>query len=209
MKRTILLLIFFISINTANARFSDKHAIYLTSELNFGNYVGVDFNLNYVYQELYALKIGYSGNMSSASSTPENYHPGAIAIIFIFGLFGPYDYLSNYQITVGKIFKMNDKGTIRANISAGIGYTTITEPSNWQGTNNNWMGPNYTFEHHKYKTVSLIINPKIEFPATIVFGPTITGMIQINKDRVFYGLGIGFMLGVLRKEELKPWEVRQ
>jgi hypothetical protein len=176
--------------------------------LNFGNYIGIDFNLNYVYQELYALKIGYSGNVSPASSIPDDYSPGFIGFL-VLGLGGPFDYLSNYQITVGKIYKMNEKGTIRANISVGLGYTTINEPTNYQGTGDGIIGSNYTWDRYKYNTVSLIINPKIEFPSTIVFGPTITGMIQINKDRVFYGIGIGFMLGLLRKEELKPWQLNQ
>ncbi|PKL86575.1 MAG: hypothetical protein CVV22_00340 [Ignavibacteriae bacterium HGW-Ignavibacteriae-1] len=202
MKQTILLFIVFISINTANARFSDNHAFYLTGEFNIGNYVGIDFNLNYVYQELYALKIGYSGNVRTPKYRPVDYHPGLLS-------FGPLDYLSNYQITVGKLYKFNDKGTIRANISVGLGYTTITEPTNWQGAYSGWFSSNYTSDYYEYNTVSLIINPKIEFPTFTTFGPTITGMIQINKDRVFYGLGIGFMLGVLRKEELKPWEVKK
>ncbi|MCO5251784.1 MAG: hypothetical protein M9949_10245 [Candidatus Kapabacteria bacterium] len=208
MKHAILLLIFFISVDTANAQFKDNHAIYLTSELNFGNYVGVDFNLNYVYQELYALKIGYSGNVSPASSTPEDYSPGLIGF-FILGLGGPFDYLSNYQITVGKIYKMNVKGTTRANISVGLGYTTINEPTNYQGTGDGIIGSNYKWDYYEYKTVSLIINPKIEFATSTIFGPTITLMIQINKDRVFYGLGFGFMLGLLRKELVKPWHIKQ
>jgi hypothetical protein len=46
--------------------------------------------------------------------------------------------------------------------------------------------------------MSLIINPKIEFPLTNFIGLSVSPMIQLNKDRTYYGIGFGTMLGKLK-----------
>ena len=163
MKRIIL--IFSISINLAHAQFSENNAIYSSAELNLGNYIGLDIHLNYIYKEKYALKIGYTENIRKPKSQPENYTSG-LARILLFGLVNPFDQFENYQIGFGKIYKLNSSGTIRANLSLGLGYTIIREPENWQINKNAFLTENYTWNYGKHNTVSLIINPKIEFPIT-------------------------------------------
>ncbi|HSP84008.1 MAG TPA: hypothetical protein VLN72_09800, partial [Gillisia sp.] len=63
-----------------------------------------------------------------------------------------------------------------------------------------FLDENYSYEYHKYHTVSLIINPKIEFPITRIYGLTLSPMILINKDRTYMGIGVGHMIGLLRKK---------
>ena len=199
MKQTTLLLFLF-SIITANAQFDENNAIYSSGELNLGNYIGVDINLNYVYKEQYSFKIGYTGNIRTPKSKPENYTSGLSGLL-LFGLTNPYDQFENYQIGFGKIYNLNITGTIRANLSLGLGYTTIREPENWQMIDNAFLSENYTWNYRKHNTVSLIINPKIEFPFTRFYGLTISPMLQINKDRTYFGIGIGQMIGLLRKRK--------
>ena len=124
MKRIITILIFSISINVAYSQFDENNAIYSTGELNLGNYIGIDINLNYVYKEKYAFKIGYSGNIRKPKSQPENYSSG-LSGIFSFGLANPYDQFENYQIGFGKIYNLNKSGTIKANLSLGLGLSLI------------------------------------------------------------------------------------
>lgn len=38
-----------ISSNYVNAQFSENHALYGSGEINFGNYFGIDLNVNYVF----------------------------------------------------------------------------------------------------------------------------------------------------------------
>ena len=85
MKRIIKIFIFSISINIANAQFDENNAIYSTVELNLGNYIGFDINLNYVYKEKYSFKVGYTGNIRKPESQPENYTSGLTGLFF-FGL---------------------------------------------------------------------------------------------------------------------------
>ena len=92
-------------------------------------------------------------------SQPEDYSSGLTGVL-LFGSANPYDQLENYQIGVGKIYKLNSSGTIRANLSLGIGYTIISEPENWVRINNGFLAENYTWNYKKYSTISVIINPK-------------------------------------------------
>ena len=200
MKRIITILIFSISINIAYAQFDENNAIYSTTEMNLGNYIGIDINLNYVYKEKYSFKIGYTGNIRKPKSQPENYASGLTGL-FSFGLANPYDQFENYQIVFGKIYNLNKRGTIRANLSLGLGYTTLREPENWELINDGFLTENYTWNYKKHNTVSIIINPKIEFPFTRFYGLTISPMLQINKYRTYFGIGIGQMIGLLRKRK--------
>lgn len=198
MKPIITLLIILMGVSTTKAQFDKNNLIYYSAEFNLGNYVGVDINLNYIYKEKYSFKIGYTGNWRKPESQPDNYTSSFSDIIFL-GLKHPYDQFENYQIGVGKVYKMNKRGTIRANLFVGLGYTLIKEPENWQMVDGGFLSENYTWDYAKSTAVSLIINPKIEFPFTRFYGLTISPMVQINKDRTYYGIGIGQMIGLIRK----------
>ncbi len=198
MKQNFILLSLLLSFNLINAQFHQNHAIYQSSEITIGNYLGVNVNANYVLKETYSFKIGYSRLIRLPQAAPENYSSGLVGLL-TFGMANPYDQMQNIQIMAGKVYKMNKKGTIRANLSLGLGFTIITEPTNWQPTETgSFLGPNYTYDYGEYNTISLIINPKIEFPFTRYYGLELSPMLQINKDRTYIGLGIGHMIGLLR-----------
>lgn len=150
-------------------------------------------------KEKYAFKVGYSGNFRKPKSQPEDFNTGVVGIL-IFGLNSPIDQFENFGATVGRIYKTNQTGTIRANLSLGIGYTVYTEPENWKKINDNPVSvtENYSYDKIEHKAVSLIVNPKIEFPFTRYFGFTASPMLQINKDRTYLGIGFGTMIGLLR-----------
>ena len=199
MKKTlILLLIIFASVNIANAQFAKNNALYATGELNMGNYYGTDLNLNYVLNEKYSFKLGYTGNLRKPKTLPEDFSTGVTGIL-VWGLNHPMDNFENYGASVGRIYKLNQSGTIRVNLSLGIGYSILTEPENWEKINNNFvhLQKNYSYDNVEHKAVSLIVNPKIEFPITRFFGFTISPMLQINKERTYFGIGIGTMIGLM------------
>ena len=200
-KRTILLFLFIFSINSIKAQFAENNAIYYSDGLNLGNYFAIDLNLNYVYKEKYSLKIGYISNMRKPKSRPADYSSGLVNAL-LFGSVNPQDKMENYQFALGKVYSLNEKGTIRLNLSAGLGYTVIKEPENWQKIEEaSYLAENYTWNYKRQNTISLIINPRIEFPFTKVYGLTISPMLQINKDRTYFGIGVGQMIGLLRNRK--------
>ncbi len=200
MKRKIFILaMYFISFNNANAQFAGNNAVYVTSELNVGNYFGMDLNLNYVFKEKYSFKLGYTGNFRKPKSQPEDFTSG-VAGILLFGLNKPIDQFENFGVSIGRIYNLNQSGNIRVNFSLGVGYTLFSEPENWKKIDNNIFSltRNYSYDYADYKAVSLIANPKIEFPISKYFGITVSPMLQLNKDRTYFGIGIGTMIGLLK-----------
>lgn len=159
----------------------------------------MDLNLNYVLKEKYSFKVGYNGNFRKPKSQPEDFTTGVTGIL-VSGANSPMDQFDNFGATVGRIFKMNQSGSIRVNFSLGAGYTIFTEPENWKKINDNTVSltKNYTYEYVEHKTISLIVNPKIEFPITRYWGLSVSPMLQINKDRTYFGIGLGSMIGLLR-----------
>ncbi len=149
------------------------------------------------------LKLGIQEIYENQKSQPEDYTPGLLGLMLFGGVFiNPYDQLENYEIAVGKIYKLskNPLQTERLNVSIGLGYTISREPENWRRKGGIPVGPNYDWNYNKLNTVSLIINAKIELPFARFYGLTISPMLQINKDRAYFGVGIGQMVGLLRKE---------
>lgn len=205
MRQILTLLFVFVSVHIANAQFAENHAIYLSGETGGGNYFNTDLNLNYVFKENYSLQVGLTGNLRKPISQPDDYFGGLLKTVFFFGLADPKDMLETYHISAGKIVNLNKSKTIRANLLLGVGYTTIKEPENWQKVEGSiiegMVRDNYTWDWEKRHGVSLIINPKIEFPLTQYWGLTVSPMVQVNKDRTYFGIGVGSALGLLRPKK--------
>lgn len=183
-----------------NAKFSEKNAIYLTGGLNVGNFWGGNLNLNYVLNEKYSFQAGISGLLRESKSKPEDFSSGVVGI-FTLGLSNLLylDEMENYHLLAGKIFMLNRNNTSRLNLAGGIGYTILTEPTNWKRVTGYTIGENYTYDRITHGTISLIINPGVEFPFTRYLGFTLSPMLQISKYRTYVGFGIEMMIGLLRK----------
>lgn len=198
MNRYSAIFLLFFAINEINAQ-SPVDNLYYTGEITAGNYLGIDIDVNYLLREKYSFKLGYSGHLREPRSAPYDYSSGFFQTIS-FGLKSPYDQLGNYHIMAGKLYPLNKKGSVRLNLSLGLGLAVVKEPTNWQQSERGLLYKNYSFDYNKYYTLGLVINPKFEFPFTTFYGLTISPMVQINKDRTYVGIGIGQMVGSLRKE---------
>lgn len=201
-KLMLLLLVFIFTLSAkAQSQWSENNALYFSMDYNIGNYIGLELDANYIYNEKYSFKIGYSFNVRKPKSQPADFKSGLAGFLTL-EFVGPFDKMESYHIAAGRIIKLNTKGSIRANLSLGIGLTTLSEPINWR-KNPRFLDRNYDYDHTRYRTASLIINPKIEFPFTRIYGLSVSPMAILNKDRTYFGIGIGQMLGVLRKRN-KP-----
>jgi len=169
MKKFKVLILSFslLSIQFMNAQSKESNKFYASTELNIGNYLGWELNVNFVTKKQNTVKIGFLNLLRGSDDVDDD------------ELF-PYDLCQSFQICFGKIYELNPKETVRANISVGLGSTLVLDESN------------------AGRSVSLIINPKIEFPFTRFFGLTFSPMLQLNKHSSYYGIGIGCVIGVLR-----------
>lgn len=199
MKKLIIMLISHFVLINVNAQLFEKNALYASGEIAIGNYLEMNLNMNLVIDGKYSFQIGGSSHIREAKSQPEDYSSGLVGIFTLGFAQLHYDQMDNYQILFGRIYNANESGNIRFNLAGGIGYTIITEPTNWKRVSGFTLGGNYTYDIEKQHTISLIFNPKVEFPLSRIIGLTVSPMLQINMDRVFVGIGVGTMIGLLRK----------
>ncbi len=200
MKKLIIIFISHLVLINVNAQFFEKNSLYTSGEIEIGNYLGMNLNMNLVIDGKYSVQIGGSFHMREAKSKPADYSPGLVGIFFLPVLaLTLNDQMDNYQIMFGRIVNANESGKIRMNLAGGIGYTIIKEPTNWKPVSGFTLFENYTYDIEKYNTISLIFNPKVEFPLSRIIGLTISPMLQINMQRVFIGIGVGTMIGLLKQ----------
>lgn len=183
----------------SSAQEVENHLIYFSNEMNVGNYFGYTADINYVYKEKYSAKVGFTGAIRISTNQPSDYSPGLIGL-FSFGLIGAYETMAVGQLQVGRIFYLNQNRNSRLNASVGIGYTSVETIENWQKTTAVSFNSNYTYDVVRNQTVSLIINPKLEFPLGRVFGFTVSPTAIINSERNYYGVGLGYMIGRIRSK---------
>ncbi len=195
----LLAILILVSTNSAWAQDVEKHLYYGSSEFNFGNYLGVSADLNYILDEKYTFKLGVVGNVRKPVNQPADFSIGIFGILSL-GLIQPLERMGSVNVAVGRLYYLNSKKSIRVNAAVGIGYTEIRSIENWQKDLNPSYVQNYTYDKVDKSTVSLIINPKVEFPLGRVFGFTASPTAIINKESNYYGVGIGYMIGRIRSK---------
>jgi len=195
MKKIVFVILLCNSIHLANAQnealtFDENHFIYLGLQGGIGNYYTPSYSidLNYVYKCKYSAKLLYSEIDSKPKDYPNDHRP------FKQGL-DPTENLRTLELLVGRVFNLNKAGTIRANLSAGVGYAIYRKAvyERWDFSLNN-----YPWHYEDRHPITFILNPKIEFPLTKGWGLVISPMVKINNQRVFFGIEFGTIVGLLR-----------
>lgn len=196
MKRPVFILLFICAVNQVDGQFDEKNAIYGANEINLGGYAGVDVSLNYIYNGKYSFRFGFSDNTRLSRSKPSDYSPGIIGILTL-GASTPRDYFRSFQLGCGRIVMLSETGKVRANLSVGIGFVKTRIPYNWQKIDG-YLTDNYTWDYKTGHSISLIINPKFEFPFTRYWGLSISPMVQFYDGGTFFVVGVGHIFGLLR-----------
>jgi len=98
MKKVLLAISMYFASFSVNAQFSEKNAIYATSEIAFGNYLEINLNLNYLLHEKYSFQIGYSNHIREAKSQPKDFNSGLVGV-FTLGLAQlHFDHILNFRL---------------------------------------------------------------------------------------------------------------
>ena len=198
MKHVIALIyIFYSSSYWAVGQSRPNNAVYFSSELNVGNYIGLDFYINYHYKDKYTAKIGYSGNIGPSKSKPRDFSSGLIGV-FLLGLANPYDKIQSYQLGLGVLHYSKDKEYVRMNFNIGIGYASIRQAGDWQLTGAGIFSRNYSWTYSYYNALLFSVNPKFELPFTKYYGLTISPAVHFTKGATYFGIGFGHMIGLLK-----------
>lgn len=204
MKILITLTFYFFLVNSISAqwsnkfstRWSEKHFLYASGDVMVGNYNGGDLGINYIINSKYSIKFGFSASNKQTSSQPMDYLKSSENEIPS-GVDLPNENLENFHIMLGRVINLNSTENVRIIIQGGPGLSNSRVPTNWQWRENNFYKSNYDFDIQKKKNLSLIINPKIEFPLASIIGFSVGPMFIYSKETSFFGVGIGILYGII------------
>ncbi len=159
-----------------------------------GNNSGGNMGLSFVYNSKYSVEVGYSAGSnqfvnqvpvlkSGSSSSAENF-------------INPNEMMENYNIMVGRHFNLNSKETIRFIIQGGSGISVMIDELTEQTDNNSGFEKK---ELLKNRDISFMINSKIEFPITDLFGFSVGPTLIMNHEKRYLTLSVGFIYGIISK----------
>ena len=182
--------------STAQQTHHKKTRYYVSSEVGVGNYMTYGLDLNYIIKDRYTFKLGYGGYIRNSKDLPSDLSSTIST---------PRDIMNTLQFMVGHTIYLNpSQKNSRINLSAGIGYTSIDKPTNWEpvdfkGTKN-VINSKVTYLHKNSveQEASFIFQPKIEFLIERYFGFTISPTLQVSESETYIGIGFGSMLGKLK-----------
>jgi len=204
MKKIIIVILLICSIFCASAqevkpKSLETSFLYLSFHVVAGNFnlPGLGVGLNYVYRCKYSAGVFYTRIGFRPKNNPNTHRP------YKFGGQDPTEIMETLELLVGKVYNLNRAGTIRANLYFGAGLTVYKKAvyGRWD-----FRANNYPWHYEDRRLITFIINPKIEFPFTRVWGLTFSPMLGISSQGVFYGIGIGHMLGLVRAKKYRYYD---
>lgn len=196
-----ILYIIFISMLTvqAKAQFAEKHHIYTKFGFELGTHLGLNISYNYIYNNAYSLEVGVRGYCAKSELRPSDYKAGLEAAFSLgLGNSNGNDYYNDVFLLVGKVIPINRLSNRRLNVKVGLAYTEVNVVENFQPAPTSFLGANYTYDIRHYNTISLLINPTLEYPFSQFIGVYVSPQISVNKEAVNVGVGIGLEVGLLR-----------
>ncbi|MGY6649021.1 hypothetical protein [Wenyingzhuangia sp. IMCC45574] len=192
MKKILLVAILLIAINSQSQK-TQTRAFYLSSQLEIGNYFGFGWDVNYLHKDKYSFNLGHFLQLSIPNNRPSDFDGDSD-----FFPFGDLKSISSYRAMVGRIYYFDQKRRSRLNLQLGIGFSEVDEPYNWKREGETDNGYKYDYEKRKYNTVGFVISPTIELPLYNILGLKLNPNIHFTRGEVFYGVGLGVLLGDLK-----------
>lgn len=206
MRSLVTALVFFLTIQVANAQWSykfrwrQKHYLYTTGDYVVGKNNAADLSLNYVYNKSISLKVGYSASSPEQSRLPTDYLKSTSNLAPT-DINGPFENMESYHLLVGKVFNIGSAEKVRVVLQAGPGLSTQRTPVFWKRADATAFETNYDYTIHKKQMLGLVVNPKVEFPFSNMFGFSIGPMFIMNKETKYLGAAVGFMYGIIGNDK--------
>ncbi len=140
----------------------------------------------------YTIKVGFIWTVRDDPALPNDFYKFNNDD-FWDGFWLDYEKSYNYNLSFGKMIYINNDRSLRLNLSAGLGFTETFFYKDFKLVNGH-----YDYVRSRNSTISLIINPKIEVPFINILGLTFSPILVINKRNVYFGFGVGGILGLIR-----------
>ncbi|WP_167619639.1 hypothetical protein [Maribellus sediminis] len=198
MKTLLLFILVSLFALTSQAQWSykflskEKHFVYSSGDFVMGKQNGGGISLNYIYNNKLTVNIGYSATVKTSADLPAEILKSTENLVPAFST-DPFSNSENIRILVGRVFNVNREGTVRLLLQGGPGIYTTREPSFTVKSNT------YNYQTEATKSLSLVLQPKIEMPLFATLGLSAGPMVIFNESEHYFGAGIGLMYGILGK----------
>lgn len=205
MKTLVLLTVFTLNATLAHTQWSSNylknrtndHYLFGSGDIIAGNYKGGDIGINYIYNNKFSIKLGFSISEKLVTTLPQDLLKSGQTLSSI-GLKAPNENFENIHLLFGRVFSLDKKNKLRLTMQGGPGISAIREPEFSNNENNiNPSHSDYSISYQRTSHLSVIVNPKIEFPFASVLGLSVGPMVIVNEERTFWGTSIGLMYGIV------------
>jgi hypothetical protein len=191
-----------------------RHAVYGSGQLATGNYYGFDLSANYVLDERHVFQFTFGLYQRRAQSIPIDYNGAGFSIMPNWWPAGPFDIMRNLQLTYGRMYQLEESGKLRAILTGGLALSHVTEPGNWrdyEGPSGGfggqfWPQPNWDYDYISNNRLSVVFNPRIEFAFARFYGFTLSPSIVVNAQRTLINVGVGHVIGLVRRKKSTPFK---
>ena len=201
MKALVIIIKLLLIVNFTTAQWSNKflgskqeHYLYANGGLVAGDVKGGELGISFVYKKKYSIQFGYSATEKTTVSPPSDFLKSAGEQISPMSG-NSFENMENFHVTVGRIIELSKRKKLRLNIQGGGGISNVREPSDWYWCASDDYGLNYNCETAKKQELSIVINPKFEFPLSPMIGVTFGPTAILAKEKSFYGFGAGIIYG--------------
>jgi hypothetical protein len=201
--KTLLITIFILfATQVASGQYSYRflkqrnHSLYASGNILVGHYKGGDLGINFIYNNNFTFKIGYTAINKIPVTPPSEFLKSATNEIQTDNT-NSFENSGNIHLLIGKVFFQNSRKKIKAVIQIGPGLLNSRVTSNWRWDKNDINISNYEYDTHIKKHIGFIFNPKLEFPIVPAMGMSLSPMYVYSKENTFWGIGIGLIYGVI------------
>lgn len=191
--KLILWLVFILLFFPGYAQLQQNQLLYGNLGFTLGNFMGGSAGINYAVTNKYSLQLEYSGISRTSNSIPQDYTISLVDI-FSMGTTMPKDRIKSLRFMAGKLHTINQTGSIRLNVKAGLSFITVTEPFNWEKTDY-FIESNYTWEYRNVHQVGFVLKPEFEFLFANFVGVVVSPYCELTKNCSSVGIGVGMLLG--------------
>ena len=173
-----------------------NHSLYASGNFLVGNNKGGDLGINFIYNNNFTFKIGYTASNKLPVTSPSDFLKSATNEIQSNNI-NSYKKSGILHLLIGKVFFQNSRKKIKVAIQAGPGLVNSRVTSNWRWDENNINISNNGYDTHNKMHIGFIINPKLEFPIVSAMGISLSPMYIYSTENTFWGIGLGLIYGII------------
>lgn len=163
--------------------------------LNYGHleYHSVDLGLSFKFKKGITLDLASNILWKYAPSEPEDFNKAV------------YKNHKSIDFLIGKTIHQTQNKKIQIKIAQGIGFVQSNFPVNWKRKESSGgfgfdfcffsCAPNYTYDYHKYYSISLIAKTRIEYRFHPLIGISFEPNVRLIHGKLYPMLSFGIIAG--------------